>query len=221
MLLRRTGSVPLASVYAAVHEPWSGNRFVDSVRRVTLAPSGDMAVALEVRHGRTVDTIIGTNDIPPFTERETETGIRLRGRFAMVRRKEGRVTGMWLWDGESLRCDGRDLAPGFPAFEGELVGALRRMDGDPVDAFLTEAPLPPGESLKGRWILVTYPNGLTQGHELDRVEARDVRTCLVTRTDHGLLLSDDRVEEVYAPMRKMRGRCRFRLPGIAGSLESR
>ncbi len=215
MLLRRTGPAPLTSVYTSVHEPWSGSSFVSATQAAPLTPDGGMAVALEVRHGRTVDTILSTDDITPYPERRTETGIRLRGRFAVVRRTEGRISGMWLWDGEELVCGDVRLASRTPAFEGALTGATRRADGHPEDALLTNTPLPEGESLRGRWLVVTYPNGMTQGHELGRVEARDGLTCLVTRMDHGLRVKDDRVEEVYAPMRKMEGRCRFRLPGMA------
>ncbi len=49
LLVRRTGEAPLASTFAAVHEPFAGEPFVGAVEAVPLEPADDSAVALRVR----------------------------------------------------------------------------------------------------------------------------------------------------------------------------
>jgi hypothetical protein len=72
--------------------------------------------------------------------------------------------------------------------------------------------------VEGRWIIVEYPNGLTQGYELARSEERGGRTLLVTRQDHGLRIMGQQVEETYTPLRWMEGQCRFRLAAMASTM---
>ncbi|MBM3497628.1 MAG: hypothetical protein FJX74_03050 [Armatimonadetes bacterium] len=220
-LLRREGLEPLDSLYVAVHEPWSERPFLEAVEPLALAPSSEFATALRVRHGDTVDTILSTNDTAPYPDRATASGIVIRGRFAVVRQAAGRPTGAWLFDGGRVEGEGLALAVEAPEFAGELVGSTREADGGLENALVTRAELPAGAEsgmLEGRWIIVTYPTGLTQGYELARVEARGGQTLLITRQDHGLRIGTGRVEETYAPLRRMEGQCRFRLAGMASTM---
>lgn len=220
MLLRRTGQAPLTSVYTAIHEPWAEKPFLDAVEPVQLSPPAELALAIEVRQGQTVDTIISTNDTPPYPERRTASGISIRGRFAVVRQVGGTATVLWLFDGQRLEGNDFLLASQVTAYEGDLTGATRVADGGAQDALITDARLPAGEALRGRWLIVTYPNGLTQGHELERVEERHGQTLPVTRTDHGLRLAGETVQEVYAPLRKFQGTCHFRLASVTSGVRS-
>jgi hypothetical protein len=216
MLLRRAGAGPLTSVFAAVHEPYAGKPFVTEVRPLALQPGGELATALEVRYGDTVDTIISTCDDPPGPEQVTASGLVMRGRLAIVRQVQGRVTAAWLFGGESLSGPGFSLAAQTAGYDGELTGTTRQADDQPRDALITAADLPEGDALKGQWLIVTYPNGMTQGYEIRQVVAgASGQASIVTAEDHGLRIAGDTVEEMYAPLRKLEGRCRFHIAGVA------
>jgi hypothetical protein len=220
-LLRREGPAPLVGVYTAVHEPWSERPFIDAVQPLALAPSGEFAMALQVRHGDAVDTILSTNDVAPYPERTTASGIAVRGRVAVVRQTPGQPTRAWLFDGERVEGEGFALTAEGTELAGELVGSTREADGGLENALITKAKAPAAAGLgpvEGRWIIVEYPNGLTQGYELARSEERGGRTLLVTRQDHGLRIMGQQVEETYAPLRRMEGQCRFRLAAMASTM---
>lgn len=214
MLLRRTGEGPLTSVFTAVHEPYAGKPFLGQTRPLKLTPAVPLAVALEVTCGPTVDTIIS---LPPGAPAvTTETGITLNGRAAVVRRVKGAVTALWLFDGAQVSGQGFGLKAETAGYDGDLTGATRHAEGAAQDALLTSAKLPLGETLKGRWLIVTYPGGITQGFEIEKTEAAaDGQTAVVTKGDHGLRIQGDKLEEAYFPLRKLTGKATFHLGGIA------
>ncbi len=216
MLVRRTGEAPLTSVFVAVHEPHVGTPFVQGAQPLAMEPGDALATAVEVRHGDTVDTIISTADEAPYPVRATASGLALRGKLGIVRQVAGQVTAAWLLDGASLTGPGFGLVAETAGFDGELTGSTRQADGQPRDALLTDTPLPSGDALRGQWLLLTLPNGMTQGHEISEVVAQaDGQTAIVTAQDHGLRVTAGGVEETYFPLRKLEGRCRFHIAGLA------
>ncbi|MBM4082048.1 MAG: hypothetical protein FJ278_20245, partial [Planctomycetes bacterium] len=50
LVVRRTGPAPFQSAFAAVHEPFDGKPFIESVTALPLAPPDPSAVALRVKH---------------------------------------------------------------------------------------------------------------------------------------------------------------------------
>lgn len=220
MLLRRTGAPPLTSVFVAVHEPHVATPFIQDVQPLALQPSSPLATALEVRHGDTVDTIISTADEAPYPARATASGLTLRGKLAIVRQVGGQVTAAWLFDGEQL--SGRDFSLELEpsGYSGAITGSSRLADGQAADALLTASSLPLGDTLQGRWLILTLPNGMTQGHEISRVVAgADGQTAIVTAHDHGLRVTEAAVEETYFPLRKLSGTCRYHIAGMASIRE--
>lgn len=218
LLLRRRGDGPLQSLFAAVHEPWAGKPFLTKVRRLAVSPAEPACVALQVTHAAGTDTIISTLDEAPYTERVTETGVKLQGRVGIVREQGGKISGVWVFDGTSL-AGANWAVRGQPAPEpAEVTGAWRTLDGAPLNALLTAAPLPEGEVLKGRWLILTLPNGNTQGYEIDHVERREGQTVVALTDDPALKIEGDRVSEVYFPGRSFTGRCRLRVPGLLSLL---
>lgn len=212
IVLRRRGSAPLDSSFAAVHEPFSGAPFITRVERVRFAGDAPDCIALKVTCGKTVDTIISTLDQPPYPERATTDGLRIKGRLGLIRRVDDMVTGLWLVDGELLDGKGAALNSKTAQYRGDIEAATRKADGQPEDAFVTDAAdLPPGETLRGRWLIVTHGNGLTHGYELDRIETREGRTLLVLKNDHGLRIEGDTTRELFFPRREIKGRNTFRL----------
>ncbi len=212
LLVRRQAQAPLASTFAAIHEPYAGKPFLSRVERLKLSPASEQAVALRVTHGDTVDTIISTLDEPPYPDRATSNGIRLRGRLGIVRQKRGKTTSAWLFEGRSLSGQGWRLDAQQSRYTGEIAAATRKADGAAQDAFITNADLPVGDTLHRAWIIVTHGNGYTHGYEIDRVEKRDGKTTIVLTMDHGLRIDGGVTTEVFFPQRKIKGRNTFSIP---------
>lgn len=212
LVVRRRGEAPLMSTFAAVEEPFSGHPFVEDVRLLTVTPADSQAVALQVTHAGGVDTIISTLDAPPYPERVTSNGVGLKGRLGVVRQVAGETTAGWLFEGEALAAGGRRLAAQRSRYEGGVVGATRKRDGSEQDAFVVDADIPEGESLRGVWMIVTHGNGFTHGYEIDRVETRHGKKRVVLTHDHGLRINEDITREAYFPLREIEGRNAFTIP---------
>ncbi len=214
LVLRRTatGQGPLRSLFAVVMEPFSGQPSIDSVERLALNPTQDGVVALQVRYGDTVDTIIKTDDKLPYPERVTATGIRLKGRLGIVRQRAGGGVRLWLFDGESLQANDAHLDIPAARYEGQILTATRKVDDAENNAFITDAELPAGDALHGAWMIVTHGNGFTHGYPIDRVERRDDKTSIVLGIDHGLRIDGAKTQEVYFPRRNIAGVNRFMIP---------
>jgi len=221
LVARRRGPAPLASVFAAVHEPFRPEPFLMKVAPVAFDPPHDDAVALEVHHGELVDTIVSTLDEPPYPERRLPGGIRIRGRLAVLRQRAGRVVAGWLIDGSLLSRNEFSLTCETPRITGVIESATRKADGADADTFVTAAELPPGETLAGQWMIVTHSGGHTHAYEISSVERRDTKSIVFLHDDHGLKIADGATEECYFPRRKFTGPNRFHVVNWAtGGVES-
>ncbi len=209
LVARRSGPAPLSNTFVAVHEPFARQPFLGLVRRLSLDPSTEFGVALEVRHGDWTDTIMSTLDEPPYPERKLPGGLVLNGRLAVVRERAGQVVAAWLVDGTRVAKGDFVGTLDTPRYEGVLESALRKGDGASEDAFLTAAALPVGNKLAGQWMIVTHGNGYTHGYEIARIERREGKSVIVLRDDHGLQIRGNQTEEWYFPRRKISGPNRF------------
>ncbi len=208
---RRTGEAPLHTVFAAVEEPLNGAPFLAGVRGLEVSPGSDDCVAMEVAYGATTDTVIATLDEEPFPER-VAGDVTIAGRLGVVRRVDGKVTGMWLFEGRTLTSGKHTVTSEVAAYTGAVGAATRTADGCDQDAFVTEAELPVGETLHGAWMIVRHGNGFTHGYEIDRVAKADGKTTIILAHDHGLRIEGNATKEVYFPQRTMEGENTFRLP---------
>jgi len=129
-----------------------------------------------------------------------------------VRRIDGAVTGMWLFDGRQLSAAGHSLALGAPAYTGMIEAAPRLADGAANNAFITDAELPLGDTLRGSWMIVTHGNGFRHGYEIDRVEQADGKTAIILTNDHGLRIEGSTTSEAFFPRRVIEGANTFRIP---------
>ncbi len=220
LIVRRQGAAGLSSVFAAVHEPYRGEHFVDGVERLELEPADENAVALRVTHGNTVDTIISTMDSAPYVERATATDVVMRGRLGIVREVDGEVVGVWLFGGESLKAGRVGIESSMAEYAGSLTGISRVVDGAENDAFVTDAELPEGDILHGAWMIVTHGNGMKHGYEIDRVERRDGQTVVMLTRDPGLRMDGEKTSEVYFPLREFEGVNSFAVPLAATMVRS-
>lgn len=198
----------MGSIFTAIHEPYVGAARIDHVARVALVPADEHAVALRVRHGNIVDTILSSID---DVERTTEDGIKLRGKLAVVRQVDGHISSMWLLDGASLAAGEITLA-GPAELHGTIITAPRLVSGEGRDAFVVDAPLPDGDALAGKWMIVTHGNGLSHAYEIARVESHLHGSLVVLSYDHGLIIDGDTTREAYFPQRTFTGKNRFRIP---------
>lgn len=212
LLVRRAGTAPLDSAFVAVEEPFSGSPFITAVDALDVTPAAVHAVALRVRHGKAIDTIVSTLDAPNAPERTVGDGVVQRGGLGIVRQVDGQVTDAWLFGGEELRLGDLRLAGAPDAYRGRITGAIRKADGAALDAFITDARLPPGTALRGVWLVLTLGSGITQGFEIDRVETRDGRTLIVLAHDHGLAIDGEQTRELFFPRRSISGPNAFRIP---------
>jgi hypothetical protein len=219
LIVRRQGEGPLQSTFAAVHEPWSQQAFLTDVKRLKVTPEDGQCVALQVRHGKATDTIISATD--SGVERVTETGIKLCGRLGVVREEEGKIVGMWLFDGTSFVGKNWAVQGADTSFAGEITGTVRKLDGGPCDGLLTSAKLPPGAALRGRWLIVSLPGANTQGYEIARVTEQGGQTVIELTDDPALRIAGKAVQELYFPGRKLQGECTFRLPGLVSVARQR
>ncbi len=208
---RRSGPAPLHSLFAAIEEPFLGEPFIDEVRALEVTPADPDCVAVQVTCGEIIDTIISTLDEEPFPER-TAGDITLQGRLGVVRRVGGELAGMWLFEGRALTGGDEEIETERSAWTGVIESATRRADGADQDAFITTAELPPGEALRGTWMIVTHGNGYRHGYEIDHVERQGDRTAIVLTHDHGLRIDGQTTEEVYFPLRTIEGVNAFTIP---------
>ena len=209
LVARRCGQAPLASLFAAVHEPFQPEPFIDGVRMLPLDPPGADCVAVEVRHGDTVDTVISTLDEPPYPERRLPDGIGIQGRLGILRQRAGEVSAAWLVDGTRLSKHGFALTSQAARYEGTIDSATRKADGAAHDSFATATELPSGDALAGQWMIVTHGSGHTHGYEIESVDRTGGRSAIILRDDHGLKISGGTTEECYFPRRKFDGPNRF------------
>ena len=216
---RQTGdTTPQESLFAAIHEPFQSAGCIRAVERMALTPAAGDAIAIRVGHGESEDTIISTTDAPPYTERRAANGCCIKGRLGIVRKTAGRVTGLWLFDGESLEA-GDCRVTGIPApWAGRLLASCRREEGAPQNSFQCDTPLPADGTLNGCWLIVTHGNGFRHGYPIERIERLSGQTSIVLACDHGLTIAGDQTRELFFPRRTIQGINTFIIPAFAGQL---
>ncbi|MBT4821591.1 MAG: hypothetical protein HON70_38135 [Lentisphaerae bacterium] len=214
LLVRRRGVVPLQSAFVAVEEPCHGEPFIHSVERLSVAGSGEGAVALRVTHTAGVDTIISLPDGASSSDACSADGVTLRGVFGIVRRSSpgGPVTAARLFEGTELSCQSVRLESAVARFSGRIVACERKLEGAPADAFVVDAELPTGNALQKTWMIVTHADGTKQGHEIDRVEVAGGSTRVILAREHGLQISKPQTREVYFPRRIFKGLPSYAVP---------
>ena len=129
--------------------------------------------------------------------------------------------------GTGLDGAGQRLAQDRAAFEGRITDVVRRADGCTADAFVTDAALPTGTALRGRWVRLTFdryavvPNGssyplgireqrgIDQLYRIDRVARQGDQTFVVLADDPMLAIDGDTAMEATRPRRTFEGAVRF------------
>ena len=218
LVVRHRGTAPLTTTFAAIEEPHGGKPFIAGVERVPLDPPDAHAVALRIVHDAGTDTIISTLDAPPYVKRTTPDGVALRGRLGIARQGPGTTAAAWLFEGTELSVGDWGLTAEKTHHEGTIVAAMRKSEGAEVDAFIVDADIPHGKTLRDTWMIVTHGNGFTHGYRIERVQTTDARTLVVLTDDHGLKIDGDTTTELYFPRRSIKGRNTFTIPLAVSSV---
>ena len=208
-LARRQGRAPHSSVFAAVHEPFDGRPFIESVRQEY---ADDGTIAIEVRHGGITDHIVHR---PVWEHEPLEVGnLSLKGEFGFVRERDGALVFAGLWGGDELRWKDTVVAGGG-ACDLEVAGVLRKAAGDPLDGLVAIGDVVDTAGVEGTTAIVRFGDGSTMGCPVERVfhDARGL--TLATAQDPGFSMESGGMRHHYFPLRSIPGPVHCRIRGSA------
>ena len=215
VIARRDGADGLASVYVAIHEPYVGRRFVQSVTSLLQPPDGDVAapVALAVAHEAGTDYIMSS---PP--EGGAEMSVQIAGeeftcdsRLGIQRLRDGQPIMAYQCDGPTLRYGDFSMQTDTPSFSGKILG-VQRDEAAGRFAFVVDGQLPSGDVMAGQWAIVTHGDGTTHGYEIAGAELQGDGSILHLADDPGFTLADDGTTQfLYFPRNTIEGDNSFRI----------
>ncbi|MDP6779196.1 MAG: heparinase II/III family protein [Candidatus Latescibacteria bacterium] len=213
VIARRTGS-NLASIFAAVHEPYSGRPRIREARRLELAdgPADGTGIVCEGDGFRDYH-LSGTD--ADASIRAADRSVEATARYAFVRVRDGEAEQMAMVDGTTVRFGDIDLtAPQAPSGH---VTAVERLDaGDPRDALVVDADVDPRPGRPHERVIVEFGDGSTYGLAVREIVRESGRSAIVLAHRPGFALSEDgeTATHTHHPHRRMPGRPRFRLPNL-------
>lgn len=208
------------SLFVAVHEPYSsaGSPEVTKVSPLLYSGLSDSVLALriELQDGRT-DIFALTLDEPPYPVRQIPgTSVSFQGRLAHLASRGETHQWIYLLEGSKIAVGDIELnaAHGDFSYRGSVTGVLRKKNGDAADAFVTAVSLPTA-GLEGQTLLLTLPDGRTEGYTIEEVVAAGGHWQIQVKGDPGLELRDNGklVKLVYFPHHGLRGALSFLIPG--------
>ena len=207
LLLRRTGTDGLTSVFVAVHEPYYGRPKINAVRRLPLQNARDTGVALEIETANGTDLVLLTLDGHAPLRTTTAT---LAGRAGLISTPRSRQPAAYLIGGTELTSGALRLTSPTARHTGLIRSVTSQWDGAPANAFVTTTVLPGGETLRGSWLLAELGSGgTTEAFEVDHVATRDGQTWIYLTDDPGLRKKGDTIAETFFPRRTFTGEIRF------------
>jgi len=178
----------LHNIFAAVMEPYLGNATkitsIESLRPDNL-PEG--AAIIKVLFGNTTDYILSAPHYSgtPISINE----IQLHGKMGFIRLVDGKLQQMYLVGGTSLQFGTQELK-GSGVVMGSISRTLRIANGDSINGFQTETPV--ASSLKGKYIIITHPDGKTHGYQITAISRDGNMTSLaIGDNDPGFEINED------------------------------
>jgi hypothetical protein len=212
LVVRRSGT-NLSSTFVNVMEAYegSGKPRIESVIKLAPDQPAEGDAALQIRYGTTTDIILSSASI----DRTLKVGdIELIGKYGMIRMENGEVTKMVLADGKLLRAGSRTIT-GTGAVSGNVTDVLRTLDGDKVDALVTEADVP--VDMAGRYVVITHPYGKTNGYAVKEIRREGSRTLIVlNNADPGWDIAADGSSGMTSyPYTRWQGKHTFRIANVS------
>jgi hypothetical protein len=213
LLLRRQGADGLSSIFVAVHEPFYGAPKITAVKRLAATTAADSSVILRIESASGVDTVLLSLEGPQTirTDSTTMTGIAA----LLANPRDGEPTA-FLFGGSELRAGTLQTTAAVTGHRGEIQSVTSQWDGAADNTFITSAPLPGGDVLRGTWMFVTFgESSATEAFEIDHVTASAGRTLVFLRDDPGLRMKGGTTSEIFFPRRQFTGKNHFVIHGRA------
>jgi hypothetical protein len=213
LVLRREGS-DLQSAFSTIMEPFrgSGGPRIQSIDRLHLAQAPDGAAAIRVAYGDITDILLSN---PNYDGQQPVAvdDIVLHGSMGMIRLKNGSVSEMVLVGGTRL-AKGDANVTGAGSLAGTIDGTLRIANGDDCDALLTYAPV--SSDARGKYVIVTHPDGSANGYLVGEVRHQAGRTVLVlAEHDPGFEICEDGIsKQLFYPQKRWAGSHTFVIANI-------
>lgn len=217
-VLRRDGD-NLKSIFATVMEPYFQQQgtIIEATRVLNDDASESGNIAVEITYGHTTDLILSSNNPDqPFTVED----ITLKGKAGFIRLENGEVQTMTLLGGTLLKKGNIEVVD-QGVFAGSITGTMRVLDGDPYNAIVTDAIVPPG--VAGRYMVVTLPDSSTRGFQVQAVVAREDDTVLILEEeDPGFRIYEDgrSVMTSYPEKQWMTGGYTYTIDNVATELSA-
>jgi hypothetical protein len=243
LMVRHKGAPAADSLFVAVIEPFAAAPAIAGIERLPLA-AGDLDhVALRVRFqdGREDALLVDlanpvvTGQPSPGRFATADGKLALLGRVAVLSRRGAASESAVLVAGTRFDHDGRGLSAERASYAGSITGVQRTAESCGPNAFLTDAALPEGTTLRGRWIQVTFGSykvvpdgsgafpagvqeetGIRQPYRIDHVEKAQGQTRVVLTDDPMLTASKGQLIETTRPGRTFEGPATFEITLSAG-----
>ena len=233
LMVRHRAPAPADSLFVSVIEPFASAPAVASVERLPLSTADRDHVGLRIKLKNGREDVLLVDLASPVVTGQPSPGrfATTDGKYALTGRvgvstNQGRAV---LVAGTRFEHEGKQLTADQAAFTGGISQILHPAGGCGADAFVTDAPLPEGDTLKGRWIVLTMgtykvvPSGTTfplgvqeqkgirQPFQIDHVERKAGQTLVVLTADPMLAMSAGKVTETTRPGRTFEGPVTFEI----------
>lgn len=243
LIERRIGSNNSSkSVFIHILEPYSSTSGIASVSKLPLVTSSNEYVALSVvfKNGRkdvvlinlNNDLITGTSAIQ--TIQTSDLQYSLTGKIGLFSTKNSTTNG-YLIQGSSLTYNGKKINISNSVYTGNITSVLRKTAGDDYNAFVTDASIPDGDELKGKWISIRYgdysvinpPSTITtqskmnEQFQIDGIKIVNGKTYILCKEDPQLQITGSITTELMRPQRIFNGITTFKIvKNTAGVLDN-
>ena len=196
LMVRQKGRSP--SRFLAVHEPFQGQAFIDSVE---VEDIGERGGYLKVRHQGGTDHIV----LQPGTEGFHGGDLVFQGEVGFVREQDGEARVMGLWGGEKVQWQTVQLIGGG-LYTGQVTDVLRIQDGAPYHALVVHDTPEIGD-IDGAVAVVTFGDGTTRGLRVQRVVGEQV----ILKDDPGFRITNTGMAHCFFPLREIEGTVQLKI----------
>ena len=206
-LARRRGETPLQSCFAAVHEPYDADPFLEKVS-VDVCGDGEDGICIAATYDGVTDILVHSG--AGAAGEVSIGGLWAQGEMAFVRQEGGRVRAMGLWGGGEVRW-GDAVLTGSGTHSGTVLRAFREQDAGPYDALVVDGPLAEGDVLRGATVVLSFGDGSTRGHRVSGVRKAGGETHVVLEDDPGIEVTSDRLRHLFFPRTEIPGRVDYKI----------
>ena len=232
LLVRRqaSGSEPLQSLFVGLIEPVHGASAIAGFERLPLTLENRDAVALRIRFldGRTDVVLVNMDNAAVSGCPGKASGLATRdGKFSL----EGRVgvavqpnhgaAHRVMIAAQRFEYDRSALTQPLGTLTGKLLAVKSRLAGGLANVLVTDAVLPVGTSLRGRWLSLRYgtyeaasgaeQTGISEMFQIESSEKREGKTWIRLTEDPALAMTPGKVTELLRPRRTFEGVVTFEI----------